>query len=118
MAKRGPKYPDTQTVGRSKIIPFRPHEHPMDRHERRKQANLNHEAAIRAILAPHNIKLQINNHGHHWIFTRDGQKVEWWPSSAKMVMNQAWDKGIHVHDYEQALGQVGRFFGIQPDTTK
>jgi hypothetical protein len=29
--------------------------------------------------------------------------VEWWPSSAKLVLNKKWGEGVHCHDYKQAL---------------
>ncbi len=32
----------------------------------------------------------------------DGRLVEWWPSSAKLVLNKQWSKGIHCHDWQQA----------------
>jgi hypothetical protein len=29
--------------------------------------------------------------------------AEWWPSSAKLVLDKKWGEGIHCHDYKQAL---------------
>jgi len=45
--------------------------------------------------------LRILNGGHHWELTRPGLTVEWWPSSAKCVINKNWPGGVHVHDHEQ-----------------
>jgi len=34
---------------------------------------------------------------------KDPFLAEWWPSSAKLVLNKKWEEGIHCHDYKQAL---------------
>jgi len=56
------------------------------------------------------LQLKISNDGHHWSFYAfnaapgDKQLFEWWPSSAKLVINKQWKKGIHVHDLSQLIG--------------
>ena len=45
--------------------------------------------------------LRISNEGHHWMFTKNGVLAEWWPSSAKLVRDKVWSKGIHTHGWDQ-----------------
>ena len=47
------------------------------------------------------IELTVTNDGHHWKFEREGKLAEWWPSSAKLVFDKHWKRGIHCHDIEQ-----------------
>jgi len=107
---------DKRGVGRSKLIPQRPlgggYEQPMDRHERRKTANLSNRAVLEQFCQDHGIEFKISNEGHHWRFSRGKIEVEWWPSSAKLVVNKRWHQGIHVHDWEQARMQLCVAFGI------
>lgn len=40
-----------------------------------------------------------------------GTKIaEWWPSSAKLVLNKDWDNGIHTHDVDQLINELARWF--------
>jgi hypothetical protein len=32
--------------------------------------------------------LRVLNGGHHWLFQKTGFAAEWWPSSAKLVINR------------------------------
>jgi hypothetical protein len=37
----------------------------------------------------------------HWQVKRGPILIEWWPRTAKMVVNKQWNKGVHVHDVTQ-----------------
>lgn len=46
-----------------------------------------------------------------WDERHNGNQVaEWWPSSAKMVLNKNYPNGIHIHDYQQAMAELASFF--------
>ncbi len=107
-----PKYGDRRSVGRSKRVPFRAGEAPMDRHWRRRQINLDNQETVRKFAESHGIEIMIKNDGHHWILIKGRNRLEWWPSSAKMVWNQRWQEGLHVHDYEQFVEQARKLFHL------
>jgi len=108
------KYQDKKKAGNSKIVPFIPGEHYADRHARRLQTNLSAEAVVRSWADENGLRLRINNAGHHWIFDRPGFFAEWWPSSAKLVINRQYQRGIHVHDWTQAEVQLARRLKTAP----
>ena len=117
MTQRRKKYRDRRSVGSSRLIPKYSDgdrfESSSDRHERRKDTNLANRSTLEEFCQDHEIALAIRNEGHHWQFRRGKILVEWWPSSAKLVVNKHWKQGIHIHDWEQAKMQLQIAFGIQ-----
>lgn len=100
---------DRHSAGRSPICPYIEGEEAGHRHYRRKLTNLDAENAVMEWCEARGIHLAIRNEGHHWEFRLpNGRIVEWWPSSAKLVIDKHWDEGIHVHDHEQARTIVER----------
>ena len=97
---------DRRSAGRPQVVPYVPGEDSGDRHDRRLRANLEMESD--AAIAAHAIglKLRIANAGNHWMFTKDGFVADWWPSSAKLVVNKRWSRGVHCHDWQQALREI------------
>ena len=93
--------PDRRSVGRSAVVPFQGGEGWKSRHGRRLTTNLDYESDVRDWCDQHGVELSITNGGHHWTFTRGNLRVEWWPSSAKLVMDKQWRRGVHVHDWTQ-----------------
>ena len=108
---------DQRGVGSSSLVPKYTNgnlfECPSERHERRKDTNLANRSVLEEFCRDHEIKFVIKNEGHHWQFRRGKILVEWWPSSAKLVVNKRWKQGIHVHDWEQARMQLRSAFGIK-----
>jgi len=100
------KYKDAKSLGRSNIAPFMENEGWRGRHSRRLSVNLNNSNEVDNYCRENGWDLKINNNGHHWIFTKRNQYIEWWPSSAKLVINKIWDKGIHCHDYIKLIQQL------------
>jgi hypothetical protein len=47
------------------------------------------------------LSLSISNEGHHWKLQGTTLLAEWWPSSAKLVFDKQYERGIHCHDIEQ-----------------
>jgi len=112
------RYDDGASAGRSKIVPYVQGENPSDRHARRLEANVSVAEGIYKICEASGVTMRIMNGGHHWQFRgkdSNGQpwNVDWWPSSAKLVRNERWERGIHVHDYEQVM-RLLRKWGYLP----
>ncbi len=101
------KYKDRKkSDAKPQLIRFIPGEHHKDRHARRLNLNLSGEAIVRAWADENGLSLRIKNDGHHWIFERPSLFAEWWPSSAKLVFDHRYQKGIHVHDWTQAQAEI------------
>jgi hypothetical protein len=98
--------PDRRKAGRSSLVPFRKGESGAKRHARRHALNLQRESEVRRGCQSLGLTLQIKNDGHHWCFSRGAFLAEWWPSSAKLVINKQWENGIHCHDHQQVLREV------------
>ena len=86
----------------------------MDRHDRRKRTNLEMVQEVQERCDQLGVTLLLKNDGHHWIFTREKVRAEWWPSSAKLVFDQKWNNGVHVHDYTQVLAIIERRWNLKP----
>lgn len=97
------KFKDIKSLGKSSIAPFDPDEDWRDRHARRKNVNLSYADELKQWCRLYAWKFEIKNDGHHWIFQKGNILVEWWPSSAKLVKNKEWTKGIHCHDYTKVI---------------
>lgn len=112
---RRDKYPDRQRAASvATIVQFRPGEDPMDRHRRRLETNLAALAELKLTCERAGITVDVKNEGQHWIFKfAEGRRAEWWPSSAKLVFDQRWKQGIHVHDHLQLWRELERKWGVQ-----
>ena len=97
------KFKDKHSLGRSAIAPFIEGEAFRDRHKRRKGTNLFFAHDLQKWCNEHGWKFEIKNDAHHWIFRKNKSLVEWWPSSAKLVKDKKWSKGIHCHDYLKVI---------------
>jgi hypothetical protein len=64
---------------------------------------LRHQSVFREWCQQLGLACRITNGGHHWQVTKGSFLAEWWPSSAKLVINKLWHDGIHCHDYKQAF---------------
>jgi hypothetical protein len=97
------RIPDSESAGRSRLVPYRKGESASDRHARRKYSNLKWKNKLRLWASAAGYLVQIKNDDHHWILTKETTRVEWWPSSVKLVFDQQWKVGIHCHDYQQLI---------------
>jgi len=96
------RYRDVTQAGRSRLVPYRRGEDARDRHRRRAQRNRAARGRMVSWCDAIGVRLTVHNRGHHWRFVLpDGRAIDWWPSSAKLIIDQQWRKGIHVHDYQQ-----------------
>lgn len=102
MARKRNRYADRTKVGSSVAVPFQQGEGKRARHARRLETNVAQFAdEARKWADARDVQFKITNDGHHWKFDREGKRVEWWPSSAKCVVDHQWRNGIHVHDWMQ-----------------
>jgi len=97
---------DRRSAGRSNVVPYVPGEYSGDRHRRRLRANLDLESDAATAARSVGLHLKIFNDGHHWVFSAQSFVAEWWPSSAKLVINKQWNRGIHCHDWQQVLEEI------------
>ena len=93
--------PDVRSLGRSSVVPYVEGEDPMLRHERRRKSNLAYADILSKWCKENGWDMAIKSEGHHWIFNKGKMHAEWWPSSAKLVMNMQYNAGYHCHDYLQ-----------------
>jgi len=97
---------DTRTTGPSKTVPFIEGEMPNARHERRKAIAREMQDGVQQWCDDNNAELIVTNEGHHWRILLQHGEAEWWPSSAKLVLDKQYDRGIHVHDAKQLIRQL------------
>lgn len=102
------KYRDISGMGKSKLFPKTYCEEPKSRHRKRYTFNNTHAEKVRHYCYANGIKLEIKNNGHHWIALKSPNLLEWWPSSAKVVLNKCCGRGIHVHDYMQFINLLAK----------
>lgn len=107
------RWSDVRSVGKSHVVPYDEKEDHRTRHERRLNTNLENQKEVVDFCQQYGIKLSITNGGHHWVFLLGTRKVEWWPSTAKMVADMKYNRGVHVHDFKQAMEQLRKIFGLE-----
>lgn len=73
------------------------------RHLRRLNLNKSRLDIFRKWCKEKGIEFRCLNHGEHWQMKVNGDCYDWWPRTAKLVINQKWKQGIHVHDYTQIM---------------
>lgn len=42
-----------------------------------------------------------------------GAVAEWWPSSAKLVLDRKYERGVHAHDYEQVMRYLTKAWNLE-----
>lgn len=94
---------DRRSLGRSRVAPFIPGESKFDRHARRKHIACEMRAEAIAQAEQLGFAVRILNNGEHWQFSNGRTVIEWWPSSAKLVRDKKWERGVHAHDVTQVL---------------
>lgn len=98
------KYRDkTSCKHKSEIINYKPNEAYKDRHLRRLNKNKEHLDLFRKWCKTAKAKFKLFNNGEHWKVEYNENTFDWWPRSAKLIINQKWKRGVHVHDYTQLI---------------
>ena len=99
-------YDDVKKVGRSKRVPYIYGETAQHRHVRRKLAAENDLKHLRGWCLNNDWSLTLHNDGQHWRMVGHGHTADWYPSSAKLIIDQQCQKGIHCHDFRQVIWQL------------
>ena len=74
-----------------------------DRHRRRLEVNKKNLDRLKVFCANKRYSMELCDSGTHWRIEKNGVEIDWFPSTAKFVVNQQWRHGIHVHDISQVI---------------
>jgi hypothetical protein len=69
------------------------------------------ESGIRAWAEARGCSLRVLNDGHHWLFEMPGFTAEWWPSSAKLVLNRNYVQAHHAPHWADVMAVLQRHSG-------
>jgi len=58
------------------------------------------ESLVRAWVEQRGCSLRVLNDGHHWLIQKPGLMAEWWPSSAKLVLNRDYGRDYHAAHWQ------------------
>jgi hypothetical protein len=73
------------------------------RRERRLNRNTNVAHEARTWADQHGFTLRVNNGEHHWIWQKGSFVAEWWPSSAKLVLNRDYARSFDAYDWTMVV---------------
>ncbi len=82
-----------------KPVLLAPDEYMRRRRARRMDRTAQLEAQVQEWARRHGCTLRVLNDGHHWLFQKTGFIAEWWPSSAKLVLNRIYERNFHVPEW-------------------
>ena len=99
-------YYDVATPGKSKVVPYREGESSPNRHKRRLNEACKALGDVVVKCKQFGIAVDTFNNLQHWRFTSSHVYAEWWPSSAKLVFNRDYKRGVHCHDWEQVIAEL------------
>ena len=72
------------------------------------------EDEVRAWAERRGCSLRVLNDGHHWLFQQPGLIAEWWPSSAKLVLNRDYLHGHHAPHWPEVAAMLNAAMGSTP----
>jgi hypothetical protein len=81
---------------RCKPIVAAPDEYMRQRRARRMDRTARIESQVQDWARRHGRTLRGLNDGHHWLFQKSGFVAEWWPSSAKLVLDRDYPRDFHA----------------------
>ncbi len=98
------KYQDKSGCAfKSTVSKYKRGENPRKRHARRLQQNKEHLDVLRKWCDKNKVTFKVFNDWQHWRFAFGDRQFDWWPQTAKLVIDKQWKRGIHVHDYTQLI---------------
>ena len=101
------KYRDkTKSRSQAKVVDYKDNEQWRDRHHRRFSTNQEYVAEFRRLCDESGYEFRVLNNGEHWQIKANGNCFDWWPRSAKLIINKQWKNGIHVHDITQLIQEI------------
>ena len=108
-------YPDVGSAGRSKRCPYIPGQPRQEARQRRLTTAIEDLDRLVKWAVENHIAMALRGEGQHWILRAGRRRIDWWPSSAKMVRDQEWARGIQVHDVDQLIHLAARHFRVRED---
>lgn len=102
------KYMDITSAGRSALVPFVPGETYRQRHGRRLREAHAHLPDLNRIASDSGWKIRVLNQGSLFEVMAGPHRYEWWPATAKVVVNKKYERGIHCHDFQQLVTIIER----------
>lgn len=106
------RHDDVKSLGPSRLVPYDPAEPDSDRHRRRLRSAAEHKGSVATWGYIKGIGIRISEDSQHWTFAKHPHVAEWWPSSAKLVFDRQYARGIHAHDVEQVKAEITRRWGL------
>ena len=108
------RHSDTRTATAPAKCEWRPDEEPKRRHHRRLLYATQLIPKVVKWTIKVGINLTIRNNNNHWTWeTIDGKhRADWWPSSAKLIIDRDFVNGIHAHDPGQVARELVKLWGI------
>lgn len=97
--------------GRSKRAPYIHGEQPHARHQRRKRIARDDVERLKGHLAALGAFVSIHNDGGHWQISVRGREFDWWPETARLVVDHKWGSPRKCHDVDQVVKVVRRLTG-------
>jgi len=108
------KYRDVNGMGKSAIVPRIKGEPPQHRHRRRLLVNAQEGwVPVLAWCRAQGVTVTRHNEWHHWKFVYGKRVAEWWPSSAKLVFDKLWQRGVHTHDYQKVIQALAKRWKLE-----
>ena len=118
-------YPDVGSAGRSKRCPYIPGQAKQEARQRRLTTAIEDLDRLVKWAAENQVGMALRGEGQHWILTAGRRRIDWsaevpdapWRggSSAKMVRDQQWARGVQVHDVDQLIRLAARHFRVGED---
>lgn len=97
---------DIYDLGPSELVPFIQGEDGAARHRRRLESAMANQDAIREFCQERGLRFQVKS--GHFMVRGTNLYIQWWPASAKLVINEKWQHGVHCHDYQQLFKVIRR----------
>lgn len=103
------RHPDARRASQPPTLcKYDPQESSDQRHDRRLDTALRPKsvAILRQWAGRQGLTLKVCNQGQHWVIRGKHIAADWWPRSAKLVINSRWEDGIHAHDVGQVIAEL------------
>lgn len=96
----------TKSAIRTKECQFDHQEKSEDRHQRRLKLAIKHSDRLKGYCNHKGYELKISQEGKHFVINRKRLHIDWYPYSAKMIVNYQNGDGIHVHEVSQIISYL------------
>ena len=108
-------YPDVGSAGRSKRCPYIPGQAKQEARQRRLATAIEDLDRLVKWAVENQVGMALRGEGQHWILTAGRRRIDWSAeggSSAKMIRDQQWARGVQVHDVDQLIRLAARHFQV------